>query len=116
MNEHILNFEKRLQRRRLSRYTVHGYVADVRELVDVLGRQLLLVRAGRGSHARSASGVRGVPARTETTVQRKCASVRSFCRFLFRAGHAQADPGPDLIAPKNYPRCSTSFTSRTASA
>ena len=104
MNEHILNFEKRLQRRRLSRYTVHGYVADVRELVDVLGRQLGRgVQVGDLTLDRLQEYVECLPG-SATTVQRKCASVRSFCRFLFRAGHAQADPGPDLIAPKSSRR------------
>ena len=97
------DFEAHLtQERNRSAHTVRAYLADLdhltahltehdTELVDV---SLSDLRRWLG--AQSSSGV------ARSTLARRAASVRTFCRWAARTGRMSADPSLRLVAPKRH--------------
>jgi integrase/recombinase XerC len=85
-----------------SEHTVRAYLADLEHLrgflhgrdADLTSMALADLRAWLGAQA--AAGV------ARSTLARRAASVRTFCRWATRAGHLAQDPSLRLVAPKRH--------------
>jgi integrase/recombinase XerC len=98
------DFEAHLREERgRSPHTVRAYLADLDHLGDYLaqhGTALLdvgLVDLRGWLGAQSAAGV------ARSTLARRAASVRTFCRWATRTGRLEADPSLRLVAPRRRP-------------
>lgn len=97
------DFEAHLrQERARSEHTIRAYLADL----DHLGRHLRerdvdLVEASL-SDLRSWLGAQAATGVARTTLARRAASVRTFCRWATRSGRMATDPSLRLVAPKRH--------------
>ena len=97
-------FEAHLrQERGRSEHTVRAYLGDLDHLVAYLGGRgvempdmaLADLRAWLGDQARA-----GV---ARSTIARRAAAIRTFCRWAARSGRIPADPSLRLVAPRRHP-------------
>jgi len=102
----LLEFDLYLSAERgASPETRRAYLSDTRAFADFLGAD---ADAGAASSADVYRFLAGLQRRLEpSTVARKLAALRTFHRFLVRAGHAASDPTLGIAAPsgpKRLPR------------
>ncbi|MGA8047199.1 MAG: tyrosine recombinase XerC [Dermatophilaceae bacterium] len=97
------DFEAHLrQERSRSPHTVRAYLADLDHLTEYLAEQgtglldLSLPDLRGWLGAQSSAGV------ARSTLARRAASVRTFCRWATRTGRLAADPSLRLVAPKRH--------------
>lgn len=99
-----LDFEAHLRHEKArSEHTIRAYLSDLDHLlgyledrgVDVLRLRLADLRSWLGAQARA-----GV---SRSTLARRAASVRTFCRWATRSGRLAADPSLRLVAPRRHP-------------
>lgn len=95
------DFEAHLrQEKDRSEHTVRAYLADLDHLVDFLdgrGVDLLDVRL---ADLRAWLGAQAGAGVARSTLARRSASVRTFCRWATRSGRLAEDPSLRLVAPK----------------
>jgi integrase/recombinase XerC len=106
--EHLRN------ERNLSPHSLRAYEGDVRELLRFLGLPEAPEDPPFDPDAVTREQVRGFlaklheQAKARASIQRRLAGVRSFYRYLVRAGLATIEPANDVRAPKRgrtLPRC-----------
>lgn len=107
------DFEAHLiQEKSRSEHTVRAYLTDLAHLeaflsergVPLLEMRLADLRAWLGAQASPAASGEGAapqPA-ARSTMSRRAASVRTFCRWATRSGRMPADPSLRLVAPKRH--------------
>lgn len=97
------DFEDHLrQERARSEHTIRAYLADLDHLaghldergVDLVEARLVDLRSWLGAQA--SAGV------ARSTLARRAASVRTFCRWATRSGRMTQDPSLRLVAPKRH--------------
>lgn len=95
------DFEAHLrQEKARSPHTIRAYLADLDHLVGYLderGTDLLQVRL---ADLRAWLGAQASAGVARSTLARRAASVRTFCRWATRSGRVAEDPSLRLVAPK----------------
>ena len=95
------DFEAHLrQERNHSPHTVRAYLADLDRLVDFLAERGVDVLDVRLSDLRSWLGEQSAAGVARSTLSRRAAAIRTFCRWATRAGRLPQDPSLRLVAPK----------------
>ncbi|MCA1782764.1 MAG: tyrosine recombinase XerC [Dermatophilaceae bacterium] len=95
------DFEAHLrQERARSEHTIRAYLADLDHLVGYLDERGVDLVGTRLADLRSWLGVQAASGVARSTLARRAASVRTFCRWATRSGRLPADPSLRLVAPK----------------
>lgn len=95
------DFEAHLrQERNHSPHTVRAYLADFDSLVGFLAEREVEVLDVRLSDLRSWLGAQAAAGVARSTLSRRAAAIRTFCRWATRAGRLPQDPSLRLVAPK----------------
>lgn len=97
------DFEAHLHREKArSAHTVRAYLADLDHLADFLDeRGCGLLDVGLAD-LRSWLGAQAAAGVARSTLARRAASVRTFCRWATRSGRMTQDPSLRLAAPKRH--------------
>ena len=105
MREHLQSFLEYLRyNRNASAHTVAAYRGDLSQLIAFLDRRAAPHPAGLADldhrAIRAFLGERYARGDTGASTARRLAAIRSFGRYLVRAGHVEQDPGAPLQAPR----------------
>ncbi len=105
MREHLQSFLEYLRyNRNASAHTVAAYRSDLSQLIAFLDRRAAPRPAGLSDldhrTIRAFLGERYERGDTGASTARRLAAIRSFGRYLRRAGHVEQDPGAPLQAPR----------------
>lgn len=97
------DFEAHLRHERNhSPHTVRAYIADLDRLAGFLADRDLDLLDVRLSDLRSWLGAQAAAGVARSTLSRRAAAVRTFCRWATRAGRMPQDPSLRLVAPRRH--------------
>lgn len=110
------DFEAHLrQERNHSPHTVRAYLADLDQLSDYLAERDVELLEMRLADLRSWLGAQAAAGVARSTLSRRAAAVRTFCRWATRAGRMRQDPSLRLVAPRRHARLPEVLTAKNAS-
>ncbi|MBC7308783.1 MAG: tyrosine recombinase XerC [Tetrasphaera sp.] len=99
------DFEAHLrQERNRSPHTVRAYLADLDQLEDYLSERGVQLLEASLSDLRGWLGAQAAGGVARSTLARRAAAVRTFCRWATRAGWLEQDPSLRLVAPRRHAR------------
>lgn len=109
------DFEAHLrQERNHSPHTVRAYLADLDQLGDYLAERGVDLLQVRLADLRSWLGAQAAAGVARSTLSRRAAAVRTFCRWATRAGRIHKDPSLRLVAPRRHSSLPAVLTTRDA--